>query len=92
MDIKNDYEFVIDFTKGQIKEGTKADWVPEEYVNILGEAKLLDKRVMFNPVTGGWRAFFKLDIPPTTKLLEMTCELLQDGAPISERWSYQWRR
>ncbi|TLD68500.1 glucan biosynthesis protein [Phragmitibacter flavus] len=92
MDVPNDYEFVIDFTKGTLKEGTPADWLPEEAVNIVGEAKMIDKRVMFNPQTGGWRAFFKLDIPPSTKLLEMTCELLQDGKPLSERWTYQWRR
>lgn len=92
MEVPNDYEFVIDFTKGMVKEGTAADWVPEESVSISKGAKLLDKRVMFNPETGGWRAFFKLEIPPDTKLLEMTCELLQDKKPISERWSYQWRR
>jgi glucans biosynthesis protein len=92
MDVPNDYEFVIDFTKGTPKEGTPADWLPEESVHIVGDAKILDKRVMLNPQTGGWRAFFKLDIPPSTKLLEMTCELLQDGKPLSERWTYQWRR
>lgn len=92
MKVPDDYEFVIDFTKGNPKEGTASDWLPEESVNIVGDAKLLDKRVMLNPQTGGWRAFFKLQIPESTNLLEMTCELLQDGKPISERWTYQWRR
>jgi glucans biosynthesis protein len=57
-----------------------------------GEAKVLDKRVMLNPETKGWRAFFKLDIPEKTGLLELTCELKQGDKAISERWMYQWRR
>lgn len=92
MKIPNDYVYVVDFTKGKPAAGKAADWVPDIQINITGDAKLLDKRVMLNPETGGWRAFFKLDIPPTTKLLELTCDLLDDKQPLSERWDYQWRR
>ena len=53
---------------------------------------MLDKRVMYNAETKGWRAFFKLDIPDKTNLLELACELKQDTRAISERWMYQWRR
>ena len=89
----NDYIFVLDFTHGKVGEGKSAEWVPGIEVNITGgQAKLLDKRVMANPQTGGWRAFFRLDIPPDTKLLEMTCDLMENKLPISERWNYQWRR
>jgi len=92
-DDPNDYLFVIDFTRGKGGEGKPADWVPDVAVNIgSGNAKLLDKRTMANPQTGGWRAFFRLDIPPDTKLLEMTCDLLDGKQPLSERWNYQWRR
>ena len=42
--------------------------------------------------TGGWRAFFKLDAPPSLKLLEMTCDLSYNKQPFSERWTYQWTR
>jgi len=91
--IPNDFVFVVDFTKGKPGEDKPADWLPDVEVNIEnGEAKILDKRVMFNPETGGWRAFFKLDIPESTKLLELTCDLLSDKKPLSERWTYQWRR
>ena len=62
----------------------------EQVINL--NAKVLDKRVMLNPETGGYRAFFKLDITPDVKLLEMTCDLVDGKKPISERWSYQWKR
>lgn len=89
----NDYLFVLDFTRGKPSEGKAADWVPSVDVNITGApVKILDKRVMANPETGGWRAFFRVDIPQDTKLLEMTCDLLDDKQPLSERWNYQWRR
>ena len=57
-----------------------------------GEAKVIDQRVMKNSETGGWRAFFKLDVPESTKLLELTCELKDGAKVVSERWMYQWRR
>lgn len=88
----NDFLFVIDFTKGKVPEGAAADWTPGVEVNLPAGAKLIDKRVMANPETGGWRAFFKLDAPPTLKLLEMTCELNDGKQPLSERWTYQWKR
>jgi len=48
--------------------------------------------VMKNPETNGWRAFFKLQIPEKTNLIEMNCELKDKDKLISERWMYQWRR
>ena len=91
-DDPNDYLFVIDFTKGKTPEGAAADWTPTIELNLPPDAKLLDKRVMANPETGGWRAFFKMDVPPAMKLLEMTCELTDGKQSISERWTYQWKR
>jgi glucans biosynthesis protein len=92
-DEPNDYIFVLDFSRGKIAEGKPTDWVPGVEVNLNGgAAKLLDQRVMANPQTGGWRAFFRLLIPPDTKLLEMTCDLLDNKKQFSERWNYQWRR
>ncbi|MBB5038486.1 glucan biosynthesis protein [Prosthecobacter dejongeii] len=89
----DDHEYVVDFTKGGVKLDKPADWVPElDVVVSNGEAKVLDKRVMFNRETGGWRAFFKLDVPDTTNLLEMMCEMKDGEKVISERWMYQWRR
>jgi glucans biosynthesis protein len=92
-DEPNDYIFVLDFSRGKIAEGKPADWVPGVEVNLNGgAAKLLDQRVMANPQTGGWRAFFRLLIPPDTKLLELTCDLLDNKKQFSERWNYQWRK
>jgi glucans biosynthesis protein len=92
MEVPNDFVFVLDFTKGPVPDNKPAGWVPDVDIHFLGDAKILDKRVMANPESGGWRAFFKLDIPPATKLLEITCDLLDEKKPISERWNYQWRR
>lgn len=90
---KADHEYVVDFTKGGLDLKKPEDWVPDIDVKLsLGEAKVLDKRVMFNRETGGWRAFFKLDIPEKTNLLEMMCELKDGSKVISERWMYQWRK
>jgi glucans biosynthesis protein len=91
-DDPNDYLFVIDFSKGKVPEGVKTDWTPDIEVTLPPAAKLLDKRVMANPETGGWRAFFKMDVPPSLKLLEMTCDLSYNKQPFSERWTYQWTR
>ena len=90
----DDHLYVIDFAKGALNPQPPADWIPDVdvIVNGGGEAKILDKRVMLNPETKGWRAFFKLDIPDKTNLLELTCELKQGDKAISERWMYQWRR
>lgn len=89
----DDHLYVLDFTRGSIPEGKTAEWVPDIEVTIgNGEAKVLDQRVMRSSETGGWRAFFKLDVPEKTKIIEMSCDLLDGKKPMSERWMYQWRR
>jgi periplasmic glucans biosynthesis protein len=90
----DDHLYVIDFTAGEM-EGVSLnkEGVPNVAVTISGDAKLLDARAMKNVETGGWRAFFKLDVPDATSLLELTCELQdQEKKVLSERWMYQWRR
>jgi glucans biosynthesis protein len=87
-----DYLFVVDFTKGKVPDDAAADWTPTMELTIPPEAKLLDKRVIANAESGGWRAFFIMDVPPELKLLEMNCELSDGKQPMSERWSYQWKR
>jgi glucans biosynthesis protein len=90
----DDHLYVIDFAKGgENGEGKAKDWTPDiDVVLSSGEGKVLDKRVMRNNETGGWRAFFKLDVPATTNLLEIMMELKDGTKVISERWMYQWRR
>lgn len=87
----DDHLYVLDFTAGKPAQARPSDWLPQVRVN-PGAAKLLDARVMANPETGGWRAFFKLDVPADTAQLELTCELHDGAEVISERWQYQWRR
>jgi glucans biosynthesis protein len=89
----DDHLYVIDFTTGADPVPDKKDWTPDIALEVSGgEAKVIDKRVMKNSETGGWRAFFKLDIPEKTNLLELMCELKNGPKVISERWMYQWRR
>jgi glucans biosynthesis protein len=90
----DDHLYVIDFAKGAANgEGKPKDWTPDiDVVLSGGEGKVLDKRVMRNNETGGWRAFFKLDVPEKTNLLEIMMELKDGTKVISERWMYQWRR
>ena len=90
----DDHLYVIDFAKGAANdEGKPKDWTPDiDVVLSGGEGKVLDKRVMKNNETGGWRAFFKIDVPETTNLMEIMMELKDAKKVISERWMYQWRR
>ncbi len=90
----DDHLYVVDFSAPPASTQAQAkDWVPDiDVVLTGGKAELLDKRVMKNSQTGGWRAFFKLDIPDSTNLLEIMMELKAADKVISERWMYQWRR
>ncbi len=88
----NDYLFVIDFTKGKIPDGAPAEWLPTLSLAVPTDSKVLEKCVIANTETGGWRVLFKIEVPPTLKLLEMNCELTDGKLPLSERWSYQWKR
>ncbi len=88
-----DHLYVIDYAPIELNPAADEGWMPETDLKITGgEVTILDHRAMKNPQTGGWRAFFKLDVPEETKLLEMSLDLLRDGEPIAERWIYQWRR
>lgn len=89
----DDHLYVLDFSAGASTQTRPANWLPEVQVQVnSGTAKVLDARVMANPETRGWRAFFRLDVPADTPMLELMCELQDDGVPLSERWIYQWRR
>ena len=89
-----DHLYVIDFSHGLLEPEPPADWVPEVKVELIGgdAAEVLDARVMKNPETRGWRAFFQVRVPETSKLIEMSAELKRDDKVISEKWTYQWRR
>ncbi len=89
-----DHLYVIDFTHGLPNADLPDGWVPEIEVKLRSgdPAEVLDARVMKNPETHGWRAFFQIRVPPESNLIEMSAELQKDKAPISETWTYQWRR
>ncbi len=93
MDSK-DHLYVIDFSHGLIDPTPEPDWVPEVEVKVVGGggAKVADARVMKNPESKGWRAFFKLVVPDEAALMELSCELKAGERVISEKWVYQWRR
>lgn len=90
----DDHLYVIDFAlPSGWKDSHDKTWAPD--INVIvsgGKAEVLDKRVMRNNQTDGWRAFFKLDIPDDTNLLEIMMEMKDGQKVISERWMYQWRR
>lgn len=88
-----DHLYVIDYTPVQLSPAPPEHWVPDVELKVTGgEVTILDQRAMLNPETGGWRAFFRLDVPDETQLLEMSLDVLRDDTPIAERWLYQWRR
>jgi periplasmic glucans biosynthesis protein len=84
----DDDMFVLDFSP-PAKAGDKE---PDIEVTVGDGAKLLDKRVQKNPHTGGWRAFFRVNIEDKTESLELSCRLLENKQPVSERWSYLWKK
>jgi glucans biosynthesis protein len=82
--------FVIDFAAAANPRDD--DREPVVAVDAGEGATLIDKRVQKNPHTGGWRAFFRVRIEEKTESLELSCRLLRDGRPASEKWSYLWKK
>lgn len=89
----DDHLFVIDYTPRKVAASRLEQGLPKVVVRVnAGEAKVIDARVTAQQ-DGAWRAFFRLDIPASTALLELDCDLLDhDGSALAERWVYQWRR
>jgi glucans biosynthesis protein len=93
LDLPNVCTFVVDFAKGALGATKAGEWVPQCGVNVRGgAAKLVGCKVQSNPETNGWRVSLNVEIPPGTDLVELTCDLLDEARPVSERWDYQWRR
>lgn len=82
--------FVVDFTVPA--NPVDDDAAPELHVEVDTNAKLVDKTILKNPDTGGWRATFTVQIEPSAPASELACRLLKAGRPISERWTAQWKR
>jgi glucans biosynthesis protein len=80
--------YVVDFSQSSSLETDQKQVIAA--VGVEGGAKLIDKQMQKNPATGGWRAIFRIQLEPKTEKLDLSCRLLSDGRPISERWNYQW--
>lgn len=82
--------YVIDFSAPA--NPADEDAQPELLVEVDVHAKLLEKNLVRNPDTGGWRAIFVVELDPAAPAAELACRLLKAGRPISERWTAQWKR
>lgn len=65
---------------------------PELLVEVDSNARLLEKNLLRNPNTGGWRATFTVSFEELAPSAELACRLLRGGRPVSERWTVQWKR
>ena len=87
--IENGYRFVIDFD-GPSLRARPADRAPSAVVSAGPQpdaAELLDRHVVKNPVTGGWRLSFQLR-PQTNNPLELRAYLADGDDALTETWSY----
>ncbi len=91
--------FVLDF-----EGGTLRTLPPEAVLDAsiwLSEGRVLDKHLMHNPETGGWRVVFEVEtsndsalarmLPDKRPDTEMRVILLHGITPISETWSYAFK-
>jgi glucans biosynthesis protein len=78
-------KFVVDFTGGPLK-AMPADADLDIHVN-AGGAKILDKRILHNGETGGWRLVMKIK-PQGEQENPVSATLIQDGKPVTETWNY----
>lgn len=82
--------FVIDF--GPPANPSEDETRPELLVEVDANAKLVEKNLQRNPNTSGWRATFTIQPTDKAEAVELSCRLLREGRPVSERWTAQWKR
>lgn len=61
-------------------------------VEVGNGGKLKEKSMQRNPNTGGWRAEFLVTNPDDAAQCEMNCRLIAAGRPVSETWTYLWKK
>jgi periplasmic glucans biosynthesis protein len=83
-------EFVVDFAQLSNPEDDQREVVLA--VEATAGGLLLEKNLLRNPETGGWRATFRVQLEPNTESIEVGCRLLANGRIVSERWNYTWKR
>lgn len=80
-------QFVVDFAGGPL-EKRKATDLPAIDVS-ADKGKILNPVVEANPVTGGWRLSFQLDLG-SEKIVELRGRLMDGDTPLTETWIYRW--
>jgi glucans biosynthesis protein len=78
---------VIDFVGGRLAE--LAPDAPVDMVIKPSEGTVNDKIVQPNPMLGGWRVSFVLNLGDA-KFCDMRCHLTLGDTRLSEIWMYRW--
>jgi glucans biosynthesis protein len=87
--IENGYRFILDFDSPSLR-ARPADRPPSASVSAGPQpdaAELLDRHVVKNPVTGGWRLSFQLR-PHSDNPVELRAYLADGDDALTETWSY----
>lgn len=89
--------YVVDFIGDSLK-GLKADAPVDAVITVGPGARLLERQIFRNPVTGGWRLTFKIGIdggstikdmlPEKRNPIELRAFLKFPDNSVSETWSY----
>ncbi|TXH03930.1 MAG: glucan biosynthesis protein G [Nevskiaceae bacterium] len=79
--------FTVDFEGGELP-GLKPDAPVIAGVWMDDNGELLERQVLRNDVTGGWRMVLRFKRLDDDKPLEMRAMLRKDNAALSETWSY----
>jgi glucans biosynthesis protein len=96
------YRFIIDF------EGKELNAIPAETglasdITVEGDAFLIERQLLKNPATTGWRLSFKIAVPveklksivPDRKPIVKLTAFLKKGEnipePLTEIWTYDFR-
>lgn len=83
------HRFVVDFD-GPGLQSRPADQPPQAVVSVAGgdaAGQLMDKIIVKNPVTGGWRLAFQVR-PKQSAPIELRAFLEGEDGALTETWSY----
>ena len=86
------HRFVVDFD-GKKLQSLDADTVLRGVITVASgpnQADVVEKHVVKNPVSGGWRLVFKVK-PKTNDPIELRAFLDMGGEALTETWSYVLR-
>lgn len=86
----DDELFVIDFGPGANPQDDQQE--PVVAVEVGSGGTLVEKRAQKNGPTGGWRAFFRIRAEEKATTIDLACRLLRGGRPVSEKWTYVWKK